>query len=418
MLLTQKVTLTLNTKEQIIVGCLSYAATKLWNVANYEKLNYKTLQLEKYPNWYEQKKSLKNHFWYKNLPSQSAQEVLNILEQGWRSFFALLKTHGIANPRPPKFKRKKSNVPFLNNGFKRLGPTAIRLALPKQLKGYLQEKYNLYDNYLLLKSNHFSRIEGTIKQVTLQPTVKGKVDVLITYEIVEPSLKSVNDHYLSIDMGLKNLFTCYDSYGKSFIIKGTPYLTTCHYFNKQIAHYQEIAYPQQLAQGAKYGKSTKRISKLYEKKRKRLNHFFHGATKAIVDYCIKNDIRTVVIGDLKGIRENNNLGAVTNQKFHALPYNKIYQQLSYKLQKVGIALIKQKENYSSQCSPTTPKVNKRYATPSKRTKRGLFKDNNTIYNADSVGAYNILRLYLKAQKKAISIPLKGLSSPSVLKVTV
>lgn len=79
-----------------------------------------------------------------------------------------------------------------------------------------------------------------------------------------------------------------------------------------------------LAGGSKYGKSTKRIDSLYNKMHLQLNHYFHSATKAAVDYCIKNDISKVVIGDIKDIRENANLGKANNQKFHALPYGKIF----------------------------------------------------------------------------------------------
>lgn len=35
---------------------MGYAAYKLWNVGNYEKLNYKKLGMATFPNWYDQKK--------------------------------------------------------------------------------------------------------------------------------------------------------------------------------------------------------------------------------------------------------------------------------------------------------------------------------------------------------------------------
>ncbi len=83
----------------------------------------------------------------------------------------------------------------------------------------------------------------------------------------------------------------------------------------------------------------------------------------IVDYCVHNHISKVIIGDIKGIRKNKNLGKVINQKLHSLPYDRIYSLLSYKFAKQGIELIKQKEVYSSQVSPFAPEVSKKYATP-------------------------------------------------------
>ena len=119
MLLSIKQIIKPNEKEKIILGNLSYSAYKLWNVANYEKKNYKALGLTSFPNWYEQKKHFKNNFWYKNLPSQTAQEVLNTLQQAWKSYFKLIKTKGIINPQTPRFKKSlidcKSNFAHPTN---------------------------------------------------------------------------------------------------------------------------------------------------------------------------------------------------------------------------------------------------------------------------------------------------------------
>ena len=58
--------------SETILKHMSYSAAKLWNVGNYEKRNYRLLGLEKFPDWYDQKKRLKSHFFYKNLPFISA----------------------------------------------------------------------------------------------------------------------------------------------------------------------------------------------------------------------------------------------------------------------------------------------------------------------------------------------------------
>ena len=48
----------------------------------------------------------------------------------------------------------------------------------------------------------------------------------------------------------------------------------------------------------------------------------------------------------------------------------------------------------------------------------LYKDGNMIYNSDSVGAYNIMRIYKKEKGVAIAMPIKGLSNPRVINVSV
>lgn len=418
MLLTKKIVFKPNKEESIVLNSLSFSAAKLWNIANYEKKNYKTLGFSKFPDWYEQKKRLKNEFWFKNLPSQTAQDVLDRLHKSWKSFFELKRTGGIQNPQPPRFKQDSFNFSFLNNGFKVIGDDIIQFSIPKQLKDYLLSNYSIDLKYLTLKIENFSKVSGKIKTIEFKPLSDGNYQINIAYELPDVELVPDNKHYLSIDIGVSNLFACYDNSGSSFIVSGGKYLEISKYFNKKIAHYQGIANAQQIANGSKYGKSTKRINSLHNKKKLQLDHYFHSATKSVVDYCVANSISRVIVGDIKGIRKDANLGKVNNQRFHSLPYNKIYSLLDYKLRRNGIELIKQAEHYSSQVSPFAPRVNKANATKNKRKYRGLFIDKNILFNADSVGAFNILRLYEQKVKEGIPTPLKGLSSPIKLNVSM
>ena len=127
---------------------------------------------------------------------------------------------------------------------------------------------------------------------------------------------------------------------------------------------------------------------------------------------------TVVIGDITGIREDNDQGSVENQKMHSLPYAKIYTLLEYKLAQGGITLVKQQEAYSSQTSPLKESVCKENAEKSNRVKRGLYKDGNYYWNADCVGAFNILRLYFQATGIATKMDPQYIASPHVAKVAV
>ena len=134
-------------------------------------------------------------------------------------------------------------------------------------------------------------------------------------------------------------------------------------------------------------------------------------TRYITNYYVKNDIHTVVIGDIKGIRKERNLGRKTNQKLHSLPYARIYMQLEYKLKMKGICPIRQEESYSSQCPPQSEKVSHIYAEKRNWKKRG-------ICIVDAVGAYNILRKYQAVSGKEIDMPVTGLSSTKTIKVAV
>ena len=97
-----------------IIGHMCYAAFKLWNVCNYERMHYKKLNLSvSYPNWYYRKSAHKDDIWYKSLPAQTAQEVCKQLDKSWQSFYALHKSKGIEKPRPPRFKQENMAITYV-----------------------------------------------------------------------------------------------------------------------------------------------------------------------------------------------------------------------------------------------------------------------------------------------------------------
>lgn len=396
--------------SEAILKHMSYSAAKLWNVGNYEKRNYRLLGMERFPDWYDQKKRLKSHFFYKNLPSQTAQDVLQELQEAWKSFFKLRETGGVENPRPPRFKQDRMDLTFLQAGIAQ-NNDMIRLTIPRQLKEYL-DKLGNGANFIYLKVKSLSNT--IIRQLRVKLLGKGKIQLIAVYEKKLPDILEDNGRYLSIDLGIQNTFTCYSSIsGSAFIIKG--YLKLQQGYDRLIAHYQSINASQQAAAGIRYPKTSNGVHSLYEKKYHAIRDFFHKSTTKIRDYCVQNQIHTVVVGDITGIRKGKSLGRKNNQPFHAFPYLMVYQMLEYKLALCGIKLIKQNEAYSSQCPPTSKAVGKRYASKYKRRTRGLYKDGGIIYNADAVGAYNILRLYLQKIKKEAPV-FRDLSM--VKKVTV
>ncbi|MFI3208159.1 MAG: transposase [Eubacteriales bacterium] len=417
MLLSKNTTIQLNSPEANIVGHMCYAAYKLWNICNYERRNYKELGYTTYPDWYYQKSRHKDNMWFKSLPSQTAQEVCKLVDKSWKSFYALQKSGGIQNPRPPRFKHDGIPITYMQHALvheKELGQ--VRLSLPKQLKQYMKDSYDIVESYLYVENVVFTQVES-IKQIKLYPPKDGICKVIIIYEVEEQEMLEDNGRVLSIDLGLHNLMTCYDSSGKSFIL-GRNYLNIARKYDKEIARVQSQWSKCQVARNIKYPKPSKHLLKLYEKKKNCIHDYLHKVTRYLVEYCQEQEIHTVVIGDIRHIREDANLGSRTNQKLHSLPYEKIYGLLEYKLKLNGIKIQKQEESYSSQCAPTSIAVSKKYGDKSNRKNRGLYIDGKHIYNADSVGAYNIMRKYAVKAKQQYNMPISGLSNPEVIKVAV
>ena len=265
MRLSHKTKIKLKNNESNILGHMNYAAYKLWNVCNYERRNYRELELNQYPDWYYQKKAHKDDLWFKSLPSQTAQEVCKQLDKAWKSYHALLKSRGIENPNPPRFKQENMEITYMQNGIKHeAGSRKVRLSLPKKLKEYMKSEYGIEDKYLYLENEIF-RDTDVIKQIKVYPPENGESEIIVIYEVADPEYMEDNGHYLSIDLGLHNLLTCYDSTGRSFIV-GRQYQNICYRYEKEIARVQSQWSRIQSSQGIKYPKTSKHLERLYEKK--------------------------------------------------------------------------------------------------------------------------------------------------------
>lgn len=391
MKLVKQATFEANDSQQRILESMSCAAAKLWNVGNYERKNHEALGLPSFPNWYDQKKRLKAHYWFKALPSHTSQLILRKLHESWNSYFALVKSGGIQNPRPPRYKQEGIFIPFdASTAVKREADDIFRFTISTQERVFLRDTFGIEDKFLRVRIPYFSGLQN-IKEVTLYPDKGRKWKAIAVYEVPDVDPLSDNGRYLSIDLGVRNFATVYTSDGESFIL-GKRFIELNHYFNKKVAYYQSISDSQQTAMGIKYPRKSKRVLALHRKYSNSINDLLHKTSAYIRDYCVSHNINTVIVGDITGIRDGKDLGRVNNQTFHALPYRKFMEKLSYKLALCGVVLIKRKEAYSSQCSPFAPEVSKEYARPGQRISRGLYKDGNVIFNADAVGAYNILRL--------------------------
>lgn len=417
MLLSHKTKVRLSENESNIIGHLCFAASKLWNLCNYERIHYKEMGMEKYPDWYYQKSQHKDSVWFKSLPSQTAQEVCKLLDKSWKSFYALQKTNGVQNPRPPRFKQNGIAVTYMQNGMKHeSGSEQIRLSLPKRLREYMRDTYLIDDRYLFLKNKLFKDIDR-IKQLHIYPPKDKTCEVIIVYETKDAEELPDNGHYLSIDLGLHNLMTCYDSMGSTFIM-GREYLSIARKYDKEIKRVQSQWATAQARKGVRYPMPSKHLLSLHQKKRDSVKDYLHKATRSLTDYCVDQDIRIVIIGDLKNIRKGKDLGAKNNQKLHGLPYEKLISMLEYKLKQKGIRLVKQEESYTSQCSPYSKCVSAEYAEKVNRKERGLYVSDKKVFNADAVGAFNIMRKYFAVSGIKKEMSVSGLENTKLKKVAV
>lgn len=296
MLLARKTTVRISNSYSLIISRMGLASYKLWNILNYERIHYKELNLPvEYPNWYYQKKVHKDNPWARQMSSHSFQELCKLLDKSWTAFFESRKADGGDNQQPPEYKYEPMPVSYLPSGISHVpGSDVIRLSLSKQLKEYMAQNHDIHEDFLYLQNSIFTEI-GDIRQIKVLPPRENTCEVIINYKIPDPNPLPANNRFLSIDLGLHNLMTCYNSSSGETFIAGRKYLSICHYYDREIARVQSEWSRQQRAKGIKHPKSSKHIRFLLRKKKNTVKDYIHKITNAVVGYCRQNDIHTLVM---------------------------------------------------------------------------------------------------------------------------
>ena len=73
----------------------------------------------------------------------------------------------------------------------------------------------------------------------------------------------------------------------------------------------------------------------------------HKASRFVINYCIKNQIANLVIGNNKDWKQGCNMGKRNNQNFVSVPFEKIISMIQYKADEYGINVMITEESYTS-----------------------------------------------------------------------
>ncbi len=248
---------------------------------------------------------------------------------------------------------------------------------------FAEGEYLKYEkNYVLLKnSKNYKKLNSNMAQQILKEVDGSFKSFFGLLKLAKKGRYSFRDckllHYLPKD-GFTTLVIGFVRWnGNKFIL---PYSNTFKKTHKTV----EIKIPPILA----------------DKRNRQVNGYMSKTAKKIIDYCIGQDIGTLVIGYNENFQRNTDIGRQNNQNFVNIPYGKLRCKLEYLCELNGIAFVKQEESYTSKASfwdndviPVYHADNPQsYSFSGKRVKRGLYRiANGKLLNADVNGALNILR---------------------------
>ena len=378
------------TKLQLnIIEELSFHTTKLYNIVNYD------CRENGFKSYIETEKEYKENWHNQFLHSHTYQQCLKVLEKNWKSYFASIKDYKKnpnkykGEPKPPKFKNhtnKKNEVIFTEAGI-RVKNNMLMLSLSKAM----QEKFQVKSLNFSIDTEKLPVNFEALQQIKIKWDNSIKQWYLILIYNKEEENKVTGNNIMSIDLGRDNFATLtFLEDTESYLIDGKVLKSKISYYNKEIARLNSIGM-KQVGDSKKF-KNTKQINKLYAKRDNFVNDYIHKASRKIIDLALQHNCNTIVIGDIEGIKQENNVKSFVN-----MPHQKLVDKIEYKAKLAGLKVVYVKENYTSGCSALDlENINKDNYDKSRRIVRGLFRSNQGILvNSDVNGSLNILRKYVK-----------------------
>jgi putative transposase len=367
-----------NSEEKLKLLCS--LSSKLWNELNYTRrrmfFEKKGVDLKAtYNEFYEKYKVL--------IGSATTQQILNKNDEAWKSFFKLLK-----------LKKESKLPPFIT----RVNPPGYKKKNNKRSLWSIlrKDQYKIEDDKIILRGlGVIGRIELRYKGLIHLKGEQGRLEIHydpdrkrwyahISFEVSEKAVRGVwtnvtkkpgGDLVAGIDIGINNLMAVYVENGLAKLVNGRPLKAISHYWRLRIAEYQSML--------NKYGlKTSRRLRAMYSKWRRQIKSYVDSRVRQAVEWLYNVGVSIIKIGYPKNIaQENGNFNNV-----HVWTYGYLLRSIYEVAEEYGIAVVYVDEAHTSSKCPIHGDG------CGKRIKRGLFKCTklNKVFNADIVGAYNIL----------------------------
>ena len=214
-----------------------------------------------------------------------------------------------------------------------------------------------------------------VRAVYDQQKERWELHLVCTHEVETPD--SPGTKTAGVDLGICNFAAVAYSTEEADLYPGNRLKQDGYYFPKEIAKCND-------SDGDK-------ARRLHHKWSERRTHFFHSLAKHIVQRCVEKGVGQINVGDLEGVREDENgrsknWGKHGNLDLHSWAFDRFTSILEYKAKVEGIDVEDVSEEATSKtcCICGTE-------DESQRVERGLYvcDECDAAFNADVNGAENI-----------------------------
>ena len=285
--------------------------------------------------------------------------------------------------RIPKY-RKKGGLAVVSYPARwvKLVKGQLKFTLGKQVKAWFG-----IDHFLLPMPSNIDL--KSIKEYRFVPR-NGCFYLEFVYERPSPEQVIPTEKVLGIDPGLNNWLTCVSNIGRSFIVDGRKVKSQNQWYNKRVAA---------IKKGKHQDYWDEQLASYTEKRNRQMRDNVNKAARFVVNWCIRNQISTVVFGWNKRNKDGINIGNKNNQQFVQTPTAKLKNRIEQLCIEHGIKFVETEESYTSKASfldndflPTLGGKPEGWKESGRRVRRGLYRSGKgELINADCNGACNIFR---------------------------
>ncbi len=376
----------------------AFKSKNLYNAALYE-MRQAFIHQGIYLSYQEMDKRLQPHEAYRALPAKVAQHVLKQLADAWKAFREAKASYEedpsqfTGRPKLPKYKHKTEGRNILIYTMQALAGGQVSKKKKEKGKGALQQgKIKPSGLPITIKTQ-----QQAINQVRIIPR-NGYYVVEVVYS-KEPVQAHVDPSFcVAIDLGVTNL-AAITSNRVGFLprlVNGRTLKSINQWYNKRMKELK-LCLPKDDRE-----RVTKQMQRITTHRNRQVNHYLHAASRAIIDFLVKEGVGTIIVGKNPLWKQEAGMGKRNNQNFVQIPHARFIDILTYKAELVGIQVEVQEESYTSKASfldldpiPTyKPNDETEHIFSGKRFGRRnrLYRaKDGKIICADVNGSYNILR---------------------------
>lgn len=325
---------------------------------------------------------------YKVLNSKACQRICKEVYSSYRSFFRLVKKDKTAKPpRRVENVEQFHTIAFNQSGWKFIDGNTVRLnGVSLQYKG--------------MASIDFTALN--VKEVRLKKKEwKYMLDVTHELEIEEPKEIRTENKVLAIDLGIKELATGVDNFGKVVVLKNKA-AKIDKYFSREIGKVKSKLSKKQ-KNSSSWSKLNKTKKRLYRRRNAQVRDTLHIQSRRLADMNYK----VIVVGDLSVTKLMSKKGINSKKKnvrkgFQETAIGRFMEFLTYKCLARHNEVMILSERWTTQTNCLTGKLFKEKVRLSDRE---VWLNETVCIDRDLNAAINIMRRYEQCHIALMTTPL-------------